>query len=97
MICTRCCKKKSLINEELICESCKEDLDLLHKQLETNQKRIKKLKEHKKSTESELANNKSNKDHERLFETLKRIKHNLNLEYEINDGITKAMKDSNFY
>ncbi len=86
-----------MINEELICESCKEDLDLLHKQLETNQKRIKKLKEHKKSTESELANNKSNKDQERLFETLKRIKHNLDIEYKTHEGINKAMNNKNIF
>ena len=82
-----------LLNEELICKSCEEDLKLLQKQLEINQKRIKKLKEHKESTESELVNNTSKKDQRRLFETLKRIKHNLKIEYEMYEGINKAMKD----
>ena len=67
------------------------DLDLLKKQLEVNSKRLKKLEEHKKSIESELKNPKSEKDYERLLETMKRLDHNLQIEYKQRDGITKTM------
>jgi len=69
----------------------KDDLDLLKKQLEVNDKRLKKLEEHKKSIESELKNPKSEKDYDRLFETIKRLEHNLQIEYKQRDGIIKAM------
>ncbi len=97
-ICKRCNKKNSIsVNHELICEICKEDLDLLHEQLEINQKRIKKLREHKKSVESELINKTSKKDQQILFETLKRIKHNLDIEYKTHEGINKAMNNKNIF
>jgi hypothetical protein len=68
-----------------------DDLDLLKKQLEVNDKRLKKLEEHKKSIEPELKNPKSKKDYERLLETMKRLDRNLQIEYKQRDGITKAM------
>jgi len=68
-----------------------DDLDLLKKQLEVNDKRLKKLEEHKKSIEPELKNPKSKKDYERLLETMKRLVHNLQIEYKQRDGIIKAM------
>ena len=67
-----------------------DDLDLLKKQLEVNNKRLKKL-EHKKSIESELENPKFEKDYEMLLETMKRLDHNLQIEYKHHDGIIKAM------
>jgi len=68
-----------------------EDLDLLEKQLEVNNKRLKKLEEHKESIEPELKNPKSKKDYERLLETIKRLDHNLQIEHKNNDGIIKAI------
>ena len=63
------CGQKNIESSKkgLICKSCKEDSELLHKQLETNQKRIKKLKEHKESAESELSNSTSKEDQQRLL------------------------------
>ena len=68
-----------------------DDLDLLKKQLEVNDKRLKKLEEHKKSIEPEMENPKSKKDYERLLETMKRLDYNLQIEYKQRDGIIKAM------
>ena len=68
-----------------------EDLDLLEKQLEVNNERLKKLEEHKKSIEPELKNPKSEKDYERLLETMKRLDHNLQIEHKNHDGIIKAI------
>ncbi len=68
-----------------------EDLDLLEKQLEVNNERLKKLEEHKESIEPELKNPKSEKDYERLLETMKRLDHNLQIEHKNNDGIIKAI------
>jgi len=68
-----------------------DDLDLLEKQLEVNDKRIKKLEEHKESIEPELKNPKSVKDYERLLETMKRLDHNLQIEYKQRHGIIKVM------
>ena len=68
-----------------------DDLDLLKKQLEVNDERLKKLEAHKKSIEPELKNPKSKKDHGRLLETMKRLDHNLQIEYKQRDGIIKAM------
>ena len=69
----------------------KDDLDLLKKQLEVNDERLKKLEEHKKSIEPELENPKSGKDYERLLETMKRLDNNLQIEYKKRDGIIKAI------
>ncbi len=68
-----------------------DNLDLLEKQLETNDKRIKKLEEHKKSIEPELKNPKTTKDYERLLETMRRLECNLQIEYENHEGIIKAI------
>jgi len=68
------------------------DLDLLEKQLEVNNKRIKKLEEHKESIEPELKNPKSEKDYDRLKETMKRLEHNLQFEYRQHDEIIKVMR-----
>jgi len=68
-----------------------DNLDLLEKQLETNDKRIKKLEEHKKSIEPELKNPKTIKDYERLLETMRRLEYNLKIEYKNHEGIIKAM------
>jgi len=68
-----------------------EDLDLLEKQLEVNNERLKKLEEHKESIKPELKNPKSEKDYERLLETMKRLDHNLQIEHKNNDGIIKAI------
>ena len=98
LICNRCSRKKIESSKEgLICKSCEEDLELLHKQLEINQKRIKKLKEHKESVKSELSNSTSKEDHPRLFEILKRIKLNLEVEHKIHEGINNAMKNKDFF
>ena len=98
LICNRCGQKKIKSSKEgLICKSCKEDAELLHEQLETNQKRIKKLKEHKESAESELSNSTSKEDQQRLFETLKRIEHNLKVEYKIHEGVNNAIKNKDFF
>ena len=68
-----------------------DDLDLLEKQLEVNNKRIKKLKEHKESLGPELKNTKSITDRKRLLETMKRLDYNLKIEYKQRDGIIAAM------
>ena len=67
------------------------DLDLLKKQLEVNDERLKKLEEHKKSRGTKLKNPKSKKDYEVLLETMKRLDHNLQIEYKQRNGIIKAM------
>jgi len=69
----------------------KDDLDLLKKQLEVNDERLKKLEEHKKSIEPELKNHKSESDYKRLLETMKRLDYNLQIEYKQRDGIIKAI------
>lgn len=90
-ICKRCSHKVQKITErESICISCKDDLDILYKQLNVNSERIKKLEEHKKTTESELKNPKSEIDQKRLSETMKRLDHNLQVEYKLRNGILEA-------
>ena len=83
------CKKcGSTFNMEtdrsLVCKDCKTQLDLLDQQLKINEERINKLEEHKKY---ELENPKS----ENHLETMKRLEHNLQLEYKKRDGIIKTM------
>ena len=93
-ICNRCKKESNKRSEtKSICIPCSEDLKLLDKQLEVNNRRIKKLEEHKKSTEMELRNLDSEDNHEILLETMKRIEHNLQIEYEQHQGIIKVIKD----
>lgn len=72
-----------------------DDLDLLKKQLEVNNERIKKLEKHKASIEPELKNPKLEKDYDTL-ETMKRLEHNLQFEYKQHDEIIKAIS-SKFY
>jgi hypothetical protein len=72
----------------------KDDLDLLKKQLEVNDERLKKLEKHKKSIGPELKNPKSEKDYERLLETMKRLDHNLQIEHKQNDGIIRAINSN---
>ena len=66
-------------------------MDLLDKQSEINVRRIKKLEEHGKSTEFELKNLASEQDRDVLLETMKRIKRNLQIEYDLRDGIKEAV------
>ncbi|MDH3192081.1 MAG: hypothetical protein OEM18_05295 [Nitrosopumilus sp.] len=68
-----------------------DDSDLLEKQLEVNNERIKKLEKHKETIEPELKNPKSEKDYERLKETMKRLDRNLQIEYEQHDRLVKAI------
>ncbi|MGI9568004.1 MAG: hypothetical protein ACR2LL_13485 [Nitrosopumilus sp.] len=75
----------------MICASCKEDLVLLDKQLNVNSERIKKLEEHKKSIEPQLKNLQSETNHEMLLETKKRLVRNLQIEYDLRDGILEAI------
>ncbi|MCV0430736.1 MAG: hypothetical protein K5781_04045 [Nitrosopumilus sp.] len=63
-------------------------LDLLDRELLVNNERIKKLEEHKKS---ELKNPKNPQTH---LETIKRLEHNLQLEYKKRDGIVKTMNSN---
>jgi len=90
--CKRCNHEAHKRTErELICVSCKDNLDLLDKQLNVNSERIEKLEEHKKFIEPELKNPKSEMDRERLFETMKRLDRNLQIEYKLRDGILEAI------
>lgn len=58
-----------------------------------NDQRIKKLEEHKKS---ELNNPKS-QNSETSLETMKRIEHNLQLEYKKRDGIIKMINSTDSF
>jgi len=77
------------------CMDMESNLNLLKKQLEVNDIRLKKLEEHKKSIEPELKNPKSEDDYKRLLETMKRLDRNLQIEYKQRDGIIKAMNFKN--
>jgi len=92
------CKKCSSISNietdrSLLCKNCKIQLDLLDQQLKVNKKRINKLEEHKKY---ELENSKS-KNQETHLETMKRLEHNLQLEYKKCDGIIKSMNSKDTF
>ena len=69
----------------------REDLELLNEQLRTNNERIKKLERHKEEVELELKNPKSEKDYERLRETMKRLEYNLQFEYKQHDEIINVL------
>ena len=56
-----------------------------------NNERIKKLEAHKKITESEMKNLDSSKDQWTILETMRRIEKNLKIEYELHEGIVKAI------
>ena len=68
-----------------------DDSELLRKQLDVNDERLRKLGEHKKSVESQLKNLSANEDHTFLLEIMKRLDHNLQIEYKQRDGIIKAI------
>ena len=92
--CKRCDSLFQVNTErESICENCKVQLDLLDQELVVNNQRIKKLEEHKKS---EINNPKSTNSGTRL-ETMKRIEHNLQLEYKKRNGIIKMINSTNSF
>ena len=94
--CKRCnSETHTRTKRELICKPCEEDLDLLDRQLMVNNERIKKLEEHKKITESEMKNLNLGNNQQTILETMKRIKKNLKVEYEIHEGIIKAINSKN--
>ena len=68
-----------------------EDSELLQEQLNVNERRIKKLEEHKKQTESQLNDPKLEAKYDMLNETMKRLEYNLKFEYKQRDGILSAM------
>lgn len=69
----------------------RDDLELLNEQLRTNNERIKKLERHKEEVELELKIPKSEKDYERLKETMKRLEYNLQFEYKQHDEIINVL------
>ena len=81
------------IGRSLVCKNCKIQLDLLDQQLKVNEKRINKLEEHKKY---ELKNTKF-ENQETHLETMKRLEHNLQLEYKKRDGIIKTMNSKDTF
>ena len=82
MICERCDSEFSIhTDRKLICPDCTTQLDLLYEEKKVNDRRIKKLLKHK---DAELKNPTSD-------ETMKRLDHNLQIEYKKRDGITKAI------
>ena len=90
--CKRCHQEfQTREKRESLCIACNEDLDLLEKQSEINTRRIKKLEEHKALTEFELSKLTPEQDRGILLETMKRIKHNLQIEYDLRDGIKEAV------
>ena len=93
-ICKKCGSTSNIeIDRSLVCENCKIQLDLLDQQLKVNEERINKLEEHKKC---ELENSKS-KNQETHLETMKRLEHNLQLEYKKHDGIIKSMNSKDAF
>ena len=92
--CKRCNSVFQVETErESICKNCEIQLDLLDEELLVNDQRIKKLEEHKKS---ELNNPKS-QNSETSLETMKRIEHNLQLEYKKRDGIIKMINSTDSF
>jgi len=90
--CKRCGIVYNLETErESICENCKIQLNLLDQELLVNIQRIKKLEEHKKL---ELKDPKNSETH---LETIKRIEHNLQIEYKKRDGIVKTMNSKDAF
>ena len=72
-----------------------DDSELLQEQLRVNERRIKKLEEHKKLAESQLKDPKFKTKYDMLKETLKRLDHNLKFEYKQRDGILSAINSKN--
>jgi len=92
LTCNRCGIIYNIVTErESICENCKIQLDLLDQELLINDERIKKLREHKKI---ELKNPKNLETH---LETIKRIEHNLQIEYKKRDGIIKTLNSKDTF
>jgi len=92
LTCNRCGIIYNIVTErESICENCKIQLDLLDQELLINDERIKKLREHKKL---ELKNPKNLETH---LETIKRIEHNLQIEYKKRDGIIKTLNSKDTF
>ena len=92
-ICKRCkLESQSTTKRQLICESCNDDLELLEVQQKVNINRIKKLEEHKKEVEPKMNDLSSSEDKKVLFETMKRLEKNLKIEYELQNGILKAIE-----
>jgi uncharacterized Zn finger protein (UPF0148 family) len=92
------CKKCGLMSNietdrSLVCKNCQIQLDILDQQLKVNEERINKLEEHKKH---ELENPKS-ENQETHLETMKRLEHNLLLEYKKRDGIIKTINSKNTF
>ena len=93
-ICKRCDSIfKIELKKESICENCEVQLDLLDQELKINDERITKLEEHKKS---ELNYPKSTNPQISL-ETMKRIEHNLQLEYKKRDEIIKMINSTDIF
>ena len=93
-ICKKCGSVFNLeTDRSLICENCKTQLDLLDQQLKVNEERINKLEEHKKY---ELENSKL-ENKEIHLETMKRLEHNLQLEYKKRNGIIKSMNSKDAF
>ena len=93
-ICKKCgCTSNIETDRSLICENCKIQLDLLDQQLKVNEERINKLEKHKKY---ELENLKS-ENQETHLETMKRLEHNLQLEYKKRDGIIKSINSKDTF
>ncbi len=94
LICKKCGSEYQEDNDrESICVDCNLQLDLLDEQLKINDQRIRKLQEHKKL---ELENPKSEEVKINL-ETMKRIEHNLQIEYKKREGIIKSMKSKEIF
>lgn len=80
-------------DRSLICKNCEIQLDLLNQQLKVNEERINKLEEHKRY---ELENSKS-ENQETHLETIRRLEHNLQLEYKKRDGIRKSINSKDTF
>ena len=92
-ICKRCkLEFHSETKRELICKPCNDDLELLEEQQKINNNRIKKLEEHKKEVEPKMKNLSSSEEQKVLSETMKRLEKNLKIEYELQEGILKAIE-----
>jgi len=86
LICKRCNDKfHTETNRKSICKECNIQLNLLDEEKKVNEQRIKKLEEHMKR---EIK-------HPTSKETMKRIEHNLEIEYEKRNGIMKTMESKN--
>jgi len=92
LTCNRCGIIYNIVTErESIYENCKIKLDLFDQELLINDERIKKLEKNKKS---EIKNPKNIETH---LETIKRIEHNLQIEYKKRDGIIKTLNSKDTF